>query len=206
MWVWCVRRTSLTTIIESHAVEKAWCITKARSTHRSLNVLGKRGRAGVQQVPDRSSPVSTKWIQKQQDLGWWGKQIRQFGERCVLSNTARDWLNLCGPLSQSASQDIVSNCPWVSAPQHWIFRPIRPTKATHPDHLLPLLACWPFASRTLDRRFEMCLKELTFIRHLKGFERRKSVSSAYATVFQGQMIACPHNLEINEKDRSGFYP
>lgn len=179
---------------------------KARSTHRSLNVLGKRGRAGVQQVPDRSSPVSAKWIQKQQDLGWWGKQIRQFGERCVLSNTAWGWLNLCSPLSQSASQDIVSNCPWVSAPQHWIFRPIRPIKATHPVHLLPLLACWPFALRTLWD----VLKGVGVYMASQGLLKGNVILDLMLEMFQGQMIACPHNpdrphwFENNEIDRSGY--
>lgn len=156
-------------------------------THRSLNVLGKKERAGVQQVPDRSSPVSAKWIQKQQDLGWWGKQIRQFGERRVLSNTAWGWLNLCSPHSQSASQDIVSNCPWVSAPQHWILRTIRPIKATHPDHLSPQYLLVDLLHCVLDTRFEMCLKEFTW--HLEGcWNEEMWFVDLMLQMFQGQMF------------------
>lgn len=73
--------------------------------------------------------LSAKWIQKI-GTGWWGKQIRQFGEFCVLSNTAWCWLNLCRPLSQPAFQDIVSNCPRVPAALYCIFKPIIPIKLT----------------------------------------------------------------------------
>lgn len=178
-------------------------------THRIRNVLGKKERAGVRQVPDRSSPVSAKWIQKQQDLGWWRKQIRQFGERRVLSNTAWGWLNLCSPLSQSASQDIVSNCPWVSAPQHWIFRTIRPIKAAHPDHLSPRYSLVDLLHCVLDKRFEMCLKELAFTWHLSAVETRKCDWWPNATNVSGSND-CPHNpdhpcwFENNEIDRLGY--